>query len=148
MSASTPKSLQILLVEDNPGDVILTREAFYDGHITNTINVAQDGEKALEYLRKEDGFHDAVTPDIILLDLNLPKKDGHQVLEEMKADDTLRNIPVIVLTSSKAERDVLQIKDLNASGYLIKPVNVEKLTQIISDLHGLSFATSNTSEEL
>ena len=147
MNSSAPKALEILLVEDNPGDVVLTREAFYDGHIVNNMSVAHDGEQALEYLRKEEKFKDAVTPDIILLDLNLPKKDGHQVLEEMKADNTLRDIPVVVLTSSKAERDVLQTKNLNANGYLIKPVDIEKLTSIIRDIRGLSFETNTMSED-
>jgi CheY-like chemotaxis protein len=115
--------VDILLVEDNPGDVRLTREAFEDGQIRNTLHVATDGVEALEYLHQRGEYADAGRPDIVLLDLNLPRKDGEAVLEEIRADPTLERLPVIVLTSSGAEEDVVKSYELQANAFLTKPVD-------------------------
>lgn len=116
------RDLQILLVEDNAGDVRLTFEAFREGKIANTISVARDGEDAMDYLRKQGAHAEATRPDLVLLDLNLPKKDGREVLEEIKSDPELHSIPVIVMTTSDAERDVLLSYDLHANSYIRKPI--------------------------
>lgn len=121
MKGSTGEPAEVLLVEDNPGDVVLTKEAFAAAGTGNNIHVAKDGEEALAFLRREGGFADAVRPDVILLDLNLPKKDGREVLEGIKADENLRRLPVVILTSSKAERDVAIAYDLHANAYIVKP---------------------------
>lgn len=118
--------IQILLVEDNPGDVRLTREAFKDGKVANTIHVVEDGEQALAYLRKQGKYADAVRPDIILLDLNLPKKDGREVLREIKSDQGLKQIPVVVLTTSASEEDVLRTYSDYANCYITKPISFDR----------------------
>lgn len=125
------KTVEILLVEDNPGDVLLTREAFLSANVMHNMHVAKDGEIALDFLRKENGYEDAVTPDIILLDLNLPKKDGREVLAEIKVIPKLRRIPVIILTSSKAPHDVSQSYDLHANSYIVKPVDPDQFIEIV-----------------
>ena len=140
MTKPQPKIVEILLVEDNPGDVVLTKEAFADAKIHNNINVAADGEEALKYLRKEGEFANATVPDIILLDINLPKKDGREVLAEIKVDEVLRRIPVVVLTSSKAEQDVVDVYDLHANSYLVKPVNLEKFIDVVSAIESFWFS--------
>jgi len=113
----------ILLVEDNPGDVRLTREAFDDGFIANTLHVVTDGVEAIEFLYQRGDHEDAPRPDVVLLDLNLPRKNGDEVLEEVRDDDDLECIPVIILTSSEAEEDVVKSYELNANAYLTKPVD-------------------------
>lgn len=113
----------ILLVEDNPGDVRLTREAFKEGQIRNTLHVTTDGMEALEFLHQRGEYADAPKPDIVLLDLNLPRKDGDEVLAEIRADPDLKHLPVIILTSSSAEEDVVRSYELQANAYLTKPVN-------------------------
>lgn len=133
------KPVEILLVEDNPGDVELTREAFKQSKINNNIHVAKDGEQALDFLRKQGTFTGVTTPDIVLLDLNLPKKDGRQVLEEVKHDETLRRIPVVIMTSSKSEQDVVKTYDLHANSYLIKPVNLEKFAEVVEAIENFWF---------
>ena len=135
----TGKSVEILLIEDNPGDIVLTREAFSDAKISNHIHVAKDGEEALEYLRKQNSYADAITPDIILLDLNLPKLNGHEVLAEIKEDKELRRIPVVVLTSSKAERDILDTCELHANSYIVKPVDLSKFMEVVSAIEHFWF---------
>lgn len=130
---------EILLVEDNPGDVILTQEAFATAKIRNHIHVAKDGEVALQMLHKEGQYADAVTPDLILLDLNLPKKDGRQVLEEIKQQPKLRRIPVVVLTSSQAERDVIKTYDLHANSYITKPVDLEQFMRVVQSIERFWF---------
>jgi CheY-like chemotaxis protein len=115
------RPVEILLVEDSPGDVRLTQETLKEGKIRNRLNVAWDGEEALAYLYRQGPFSEAVRPDLILLDLNLPKKDGRQVLTEIKQDESLRQIPVVVLTTSDAEQDVLASYDLHANCYIVKP---------------------------
>ncbi len=125
------KLAEILLIEDNPGDVELTKEAFEDAKFRNNLNVARDGEEALDYLFKRDSFEEAITPDIILLDLNLPRVDGHEVLDAIKSDKALKRIPVIVLSSSKADTDILESYDLHANCYIVKPVNAAKFMKVV-----------------
>lgn len=116
---------EILLVEDNPGDVLLTQEAFREGRLAHRLSVVEDGEEAIQFLRKEGAYAEAPKPDLILLDLNLPKKDGRELLAELKEDPALRYIPIIVLTTSDAEQDVWRAYKLHANCYLTKPVNLE-----------------------
>jgi CheY-like chemotaxis protein len=123
--------VEILLVEDNPGDVRLVQEALRDSKLINKMHAVADGQKALAYLRKEGLFANAVRPDLILLDLNLPRKDGREVLAEIKADDKLRQIPVVIVTSSKAEEDILKAYDHHANCYITKPVDLEKFMEVV-----------------
>ena len=116
---------EILLVEDNPGDVLLTQEAFREGRLAHRLSVVEDGEDAMHFLRQEGRHADAPRPDLILLDLNLPKKDGRELLAEVKGDPVLRHIPVIVLTTSDAEQDVWRAYKLHANCYLTKPVQMD-----------------------
>ena len=124
------QAINILLVEDNPGDIELTKEAFQQGKIANNIEVATDGVKAMALLRKEGEFADSLTPDIILLDLNLPKKDGREVLSEIKNDDQLKSIPVIILTTSQADEDVNNAYSNHANCYIRKPVDMDSFMEI------------------
>jgi len=126
--------IEILLVEDNPGDMRLTKEALKEGKVYNNLHWAKDGVEALEFLRREGKFADAPRPDIILLDLNLPRKDGREVLSVIKNDDLLRNIPVVVLTTSKAEEDVLKSYALHANCYVTKPVDLEKFIVVVQSI--------------
>ncbi len=125
------KPIEILLVEDNPGDVRLTVEALKDGKVHNHLSVVNDGEQALAFLRREGKFADAPRPDLILLDLNLPRKDGRQVLTELKADDDFRRIPVVILTTSDAEEDILKAYNLNANCYITKPVDLDQFMRVV-----------------
>jgi chemotaxis family two-component system response regulator Rcp1 len=131
---------ELLLVEDNHGDVILTTEAFRSAKIANNLSVAADGEQALAMLRREAAYADQARPDLILLDLNLPRMDGREVLTALKADPDLRRIPVIVMTSSKSDIDVLSAYDLRASGYVIKPVDFGRLQEIVASLESFWFS--------
>lgn len=126
--------INILLVEDDPGDVLITREAFADNKVRNELSVVNDGVKALAFLRREEGYADAPRPDLILLDLNLPKLDGHEVLEQIKSDTRLQRIPVVVLTTSDAEEDVLRSYDLHANAYITKPVDFERFLRVIRQI--------------
>ena len=128
------RPVEILLVEDNPGDVRLTREALREGKVRNNLAVASDGIEAIAYLRKEGEHAGAVRPDLILLDLNLPRKDGREVLEEIKSDNELKRIPVVVLTTSKAEEDVLRTYNLHANCYVTKPVDLEKFMVVVKSI--------------
>ncbi|OIB56289.1 response regulator [Natrialba sp. SSL1] len=128
---SSPTTAQILLVEDNPGDVRLTKEAFKQGRIENDLHVVSDGTEALEFLHQQNEYGDAPRPDLILLDLNLPRTDGEEVLEELKGDSELRSIPVIVLTSSRAEEDVAKSYELHANAYLTKPVDPDEFIETV-----------------
>jgi CheY-like chemotaxis protein len=123
--------IDILLVEDDPGDVLMTREALEDSKLANVLSVVGNGEDALKYLRGEAPFEGAQRPDLILLDLNLPRVDGRQVLEVVKADPDLRRIPVVVLTTSQAEEDVLRSYDLHANAYVTKPVNFDQFVRCV-----------------
>ncbi|MEW6734201.1 MAG: response regulator [Acidobacteriota bacterium] len=128
------KPIEILLVEDNPGDVRLTKEALKEAKVYNNLSVAMDGIEALEYLHKKGRYTNAVTPDLILLDLNLPKKDGREVLEEIKNDQRLRRIPVVVLTTSDAEQDIIKTYHLHANCYITKPVDLEKFITVVESI--------------
>lgn len=138
MNKSRP--IEILLVEDNPGDVILTKGAFSSAKLANNIYVAEDGEEAINFLNKLGDFKDAVTPDIILLDLNLPKKDGIDVLQEIKATPSIQRLPVVILTSSKADQDVLKTYNLHANSYITKPVNLEKFIDVVKAIEDFWFS--------
>ena len=126
--------IEILLIEDNPGDVRLTREALRDGKVINKLSVVSDGVEALDYLRKKGRYAGATRPDVILLDLNLPRKDGREVLAEIKADPDLKRIPVVVVTSSRAEEDVLKTYDLHANCYVSKPVDLERFMVVVKSI--------------
>ena len=126
--------VEILLVEDNAGDVRLTREALREGKVYNNLHWAKDGVEALEFLKREGMYADAPRPDIILLDLNLPKKDGREVLAVIKGDDQLKQIPVVVLTTSKAEEDVLRSYALHANCYITKPVDLDKFILVVKSI--------------
>lgn len=128
------RPVEILLVEDNPGDVRLTIEALRDGKVRNNLQVASDGVLAMAYLRREAQFANVSRPDLILLDLNLPRKDGRQVLAEIKADPELRTIPVVVLTTSQSEQDVLQSYELQANCYITKPVDLEQFIHVVRSI--------------
>lgn len=125
---------EILLVEDNPADVEITRQGFAEGKIANNLHVVTDGEQALAFLRCEGEFADAIQPDLILLDLNLPGKDGRAVLEEIKQDKQLRLIPVVVLTTSSAHVDVLKSYQLHANAYMTKPVNFTQFVELVRSI--------------
>ncbi len=125
------QSIEILLVEDNPGDVDLTREALEDAKVRNCLHVAEDGEEALDFLYKRGKFAGVPRPDLILLDLNLPKKDGREVLKEIKADPELTDIPVVVLTTSQADEDILRAYQLHANCYISKPVNFKQFLTVV-----------------
>jgi CheY-like chemotaxis protein len=128
------KSINILLVEDNPGDADLAREALSDSKMNNALQVVDDGEKAMAYLRREGSYHDAPRPDLILLDLNLPKKDGRQVLAEIKSDPGLMRIPVVILTTSRAEEDVLKSYNLHANCYITKPIDLGQFLRVVRSI--------------
>ena len=126
--------VEILLVEDNPADVRLTQEALKEGKVYNNLHWAKDGVEALEFLKRQGKHADAPRPDIILLDLNLPKKDGREVLAQIKRDSELKQIPVVVLTTSEAEEDVLKSYELHANCYVTKPVDLEKFIVVVQSI--------------
>jgi CheY-like chemotaxis protein len=128
---SPVNAIDILLVEDSPSDVRLTREALKEAKIFNKLHVVQDGIAALEFLRKEGEYAGSPIPDLILLDLNLPRKDGREVLAEIKEDENLKRIPVVVLTTSKAEEDVVRSYNLHANAYVSKPVDLKQFLEVI-----------------
>jgi chemotaxis family two-component system response regulator Rcp1 len=136
MSKKSSEPIEILLVEDNPGDARLTREALQDAKVRNTISVVADGVQAMDFLRKEDAYLHAPRPDLILLDLNLPKKNGLEVLREVKADEDLRRIPVVILTTSQAEQDIVQSYDLHANAYISKPVDLNQFLSVVKAIEG------------
>jgi CheY-like chemotaxis protein len=125
---------EVFLVEDNPGDVRLTQEVLKEAKVSNRLSVAPDGVEALAFLRREGSYQDAPSPDLILLDLNLPKKDGREVLAEIKADAMLRKIPVVILTTSKAEEDVLRSYQLHANCYVTKPVDLSSFISVVRSI--------------
>ena len=126
--------IEILLVEDNPGDERLTREALKEGKVYSNLHWVKDGVEAMDFLYRRGKWRDAPRPDIILLDLNLPKKDGREVLQDIKSDETLKRIPVVVLTTSKAEEDVLRTYNLHANCYVTKPVDLEKFIVVVKSI--------------
>ncbi|MEV4412673.1 response regulator [Catellatospora sp. NPDC049609] len=134
MISADDRPITVLLVEDDPGDVLMTREAFEEYKMRNTLNVVSDGVEALAYLRREGEFADAAVPDLILLDLNLPRRDGREVLAEIKNDPDLCRIPVVVLTTSQAEEDVLRSYQLHANAYVAKPVDFERFISVVKQI--------------
>jgi chemotaxis family two-component system response regulator Rcp1 len=134
MSPRVSNPIEILLVEDNPGDVRLIKEVFKDAKIYNAMQVAYDGEVAMEILRREGEYKDAPSPDLILLDLNLPKKDGREVLREIKGDESLKCIPVVILTTSNAEEDLIETYMMNANCYITKPVDLDQFINVVESI--------------
>jgi chemotaxis family two-component system response regulator Rcp1 len=128
------KPIEILLVEDNPGDVELAREALEDCKLHNRLHTVDDGEKAMAFLRRQGPYASAPRPDLILLDLNLPRKDGREVLAEVKADDAFKRIPVVILTTSQAEEDVLKSYNLHANCYITKPMNLDQFLRVVRSI--------------
>lgn len=135
-----PRAIRILLVEDNPADVVLTRENLELSKILHELYVAKDGVEAMAFLRREPPHEDAPRPDLVLLDLNLPRMDGREVLERLKADPALLRIPVVVLTSSEAEQDVIRSYDLHANAYVTKPVDLQGFGQIVRGIEHFWFS--------
>lgn len=126
--------IEILLVEDNPGDYRLAMEVFKEAKVKNTLHIATDGEEALKFLKKEGNYKDVARPDLILLDLNLPKKDGKEVLAEIKDDDNLKRIPVVILTVSSAEEDIVKSYDLHANAYITKPIDLDQFINVVRSI--------------
>jgi CheY-like chemotaxis protein len=138
-SQSLSRPVEVLLVEDNPGDVRLTREALKEGKVRNHLHVARDGVEALAFLRRQGEHAGVPRPDLILLDLNLPRKDGREVLTEIKEDAALRQIPVVVLTSSQAEEDIRRAYDLHANCYITKPVDLDRFINVVRSIEDFWF---------
>jgi CheY-like chemotaxis protein len=130
----TVKQIEILLVEDNEGDIGLVEEVFQEAKIMNNLNIAEDGEEAMLFLHRKGKFSNVPSPDIILLDLNLPGKDGREVLKEIKEDNELKRIPVVILTTSKAEEDILKSYNLHANSYITKPVDFDQFIRVIKSI--------------
>ena len=128
------KPIDVLLVEDDPGDTLMIREAFADNKVRNRLSCVADGVEALAFLRREGEYADAPRPDLVLLDLNLPRKDGPEVLQEIKGDPELRTIPVVVLTTSEAEEDVLRSYELHANAYVTKPVDFDRFIEVVRQI--------------
>ncbi len=128
------KFVEILLIEDNPGDARLTQEALNEGKVKNNLHIAYDGVEATDFLFRRNQYQDAPRPDLIILDLNLPKKNGQEVLAEIKADDNLKSIPVIVLTISKAEEDIIRSYNLHANCFLIKPIDLNQFFDVVRSI--------------
>ena len=134
MISPEPQPIEILLVEDNPGDVRLTLEALKGAKMHNNLSTVPDGEAAMDFLHRRGDYDDAPRPDLILLDLNLPKKNGREVLEEVKGDPILKSIPVVILTSSQAEEDIAATYDLNANCYITKPVDLDEFVKVVRSI--------------
>lgn len=130
----TARPVQILLVEDNVGDIRLTKEALKEAKVRNILEAVIDGDEAMKYLRKQGKYAKALKPDVIMLDLNLPKKNGLEVLKEIKEDPALRRIPVVILTTSKAETDIVRSYDLHANCYVTKPVDLEQFLEVVRSI--------------
>jgi two-component system, chemotaxis family, response regulator Rcp1 len=128
------RPIDILLVEDNPGDIRLTQETLTDSKMHNNVIVVYNGEEALAYLYRRGEYRNAVRPDLIILDLNLPKKGGHEVLEQVKEDPELKHIPIVILTSSKAEEDILKTYNLHANCYVTKPLDLEQFCTVVNTI--------------
>jgi CheY-like chemotaxis protein len=134
MKTAEVRPIEILLVEDSPSDAEFTVEALKEAKVRNHLNVVEDGVQAMEFLRRQGQFAQAPRPDLIMLDLNLPRKDGREVLAELKADDTLKTIPVVVLTTSRAEQDVLRAYQLHANCYITKPVDFQQFLEVVRSI--------------
>lgn len=137
--SETGKPVEILMVEDNPGDARLVVEAFKDGKVRNNLTIVEDGVEAMAFLRKEGKYKNALRPDLMLLDLNMPRKDGREVLAEIKSDENLKRIPVVILTTSEAEEDILKSYNLHANCYIKKPVNLDQFIKIVKSIEGFWF---------
>ena len=131
---SPVQPIDILLVEDNPGDVRLTQEALRECKFYNNLHVVHDGVEALAFLRQQDSYRDAPKPDLILLDINLPRKSGLEVLQEVKNDDAHKSIPVVILTTSQAEQDVFKAYDLHANCYIVKPMDLNQFVEVVKSV--------------
>lgn len=129
------REIEILLIEDNPGDARLTTEALKEAKVRNKLHHVTDGVEALAFLRRQEPYTGAQRPDLILLDLNLPRKDGREVLKEIKADDHLKRIPVVILTTSQAEEDILRAYNLNANCYVAKPVDLDQFLKVVQTIN-------------
>lgn len=140
MHSNKMKPVEILLVEDNPGDVRLTKEALKESKILNNLNVVYDGVEAMKYLNKEGDYKDRKHPELILLDLNLPKKDGREVLAEIKEQDDLKRIPVVILTTSEADEDIMKTYNLHANCYITKPVDMEQFIKVVKTIGDFWFS--------
>ena len=134
------KTIDILLVEDNPADIDLTKEAFEECKFANNLHIVSDGENALAFLRKESNFRDKPRPDLILLDLNLPKIDGREILAEIKNDDKLKQIPVVILTTSESKEDITEMYKLHANCYITKPVDINQFIKVVQSIGDFWFA--------
>jgi len=134
MNEQLVRPIDILLVEDSPSDTDLTVEALAAGKIRNRLSIVEDGVQAMEFLRRQGAYANAPRPDLIMLDLNLPRKDGREVLAEIKADDTLKTIPVVVLTTSQADEDILRVYELNANCYITKPVDFKQFMAVVRSI--------------
>ena len=134
MENEVSRQVEFLLAEDNPGDVRLTQEALRESKIRNNLNVVPDGMEAMAFLRKQGKYAGVPTPDVVLLDLNLPKKDGREVLADIKSDPVLKRIPVVIITSSEAEQDILRTYDLHANCYVTKPVDLDQFIKVIQSI--------------
>lgn len=134
--SETGKPIEILVVEDNPGDVRLVVEAFKEGKVWNKLIIVEDGVEAMAFLRKEGKYKNVLRPDLIFLDLNLPKKDGREVLKEIKLDENLRRIPVVILTTSEAEEDIMKTYNSHANCYITKPVDLDKFIEVVKMIEG------------
>jgi two-component system, chemotaxis family, response regulator Rcp1 len=132
--------IEILLVEDSPADILITREAFQDARLLNTIHVVEDGVRAMEFLHRQGSYASAPRPDLILLDLNLPRKNGREVLAEIKEDPEFKSIPVVILTTSSADEDVLKAYDLHANCYVIKPVGFDNFLKAVQSIENFWFS--------
>ena len=128
------KIINILLVEDNPGDARLAKEALKEGKVKNLLHIVTDGMLAMDFLFRRNDYKDAPSPDLIILDLNLPKKDGREVLAEIKADENLKSIPIVILTTSKAEEDILKAYNLHANCYITKPLDLNKFLEVVKSI--------------
>jgi len=140
-------SIEILLVEDSPGDQRLTKEALKEGKINNTLYIVEDGEEAIAFLRKQEPFKNVPKPDLILLDLNLPKMNGQEVLKIIKADEKLKRIPVVILTTSQADEDILTAYNLNANCYITKPVDFDQFIHVVNKIQEFWFTIVKLPEE-
>jgi chemotaxis family two-component system response regulator Rcp1 len=147
MNAELTRPLSVLLVEDDPGDVLIAREAMAAGQLSTHLDVVSDGVEAMAYLRRTGGYADAARPDLIMLDLNLPRMSGHEVLAEVKADPELRRIPVVVLTTSQTQEDVARSYDLHASVHVSKPVDFDQFTDVVRQIDEFFGSVAQLSEE-
>jgi CheY-like chemotaxis protein len=148
MEAPNTEPIEILLVEDNPGDARLAREALTESKVHNNLHHVWDGVEAMRFLRQEDEYAGVPAPDLILLDLNLPRKDGREVLAEIKDDAELRLVPVVILTTSSAERDLVKSYDLHANAYVVKPIDLDRFIEIVQAIENFWFSIVKLPQDL